>query len=85
MAKIKMYTTSSCSDCREAKRFLAEKAMDYEEINIEEVSGAAEMLMQATGGKRSVPTFEIEGSLVICSPFDRSKFLQALAALKVER
>ena len=85
MSKIKMYTTSWCGDCRAAKRFLAEKAMDYEEINIEEVSGAAETLMQATGGKRAVPTFDIDGSWVSCSPFDREKFLEALKVLKVER
>ena len=43
MSKIKIYTTSWCGDCRAAKRFLVEKAIDYEEINIEKVPGAAEI------------------------------------------
>jgi len=84
MSKIKIYTTSWCGDCRAAKRFLVEKAIDYEEINIEKVPGAAEILKRATGGRRSVPTFDIEGSFITCSPFDRTKFSEALKALRVE-
>lgn len=85
MPNIRIYTTPWCGDCRAAKRFLAEKAMDYEEINIEEACGAADALMRATGGEKSVPTFDIDGFWVTCSPFDRKKFLEALRLLKVER
>ena len=52
MAEIKMYTTTRCSDCRHAKRFLNERGISYEEINIEEQEGAAEYVMQVNGGKR---------------------------------
>jgi glutaredoxin len=78
MSKIRMYTTASCSDCRRAKGFLAEKGIEFEEINIEVVPGAAETLVQATGGKKAVPTFEINGNFVPCSPFDRKKLSEAL-------
>jgi mycoredoxin len=78
MAKIRMYTTPSCSDCRAAKRFLVGKGIAFEEINIEEVPGAAEVVVQATGGKRSVPTFDIDGRFVTFSPFSLKKLSEAL-------
>jgi len=78
MAKIRIYTTSSCSDCRAAKRFLREQSISYEEINIEDVDGAAEIVIQANQGRRSVPTFEIDGQYISCSPFDRRKIAVAL-------
>ena len=73
-----MYTTPSCGDCRAAKRFLAEAGIEYEEINIEEVDGAAEVVIQANQGRRSVPTFDIDGTFLSGSPFDRRKLSAAL-------
>ena len=73
MAQIKMYTTTWCGDCRSAKRFLAERGIGYEEINIEEQEGAAEYVMKVNGGKRKVPTFEVDGRAFNLSPFDERK------------
>ena len=73
MPKIRMYTTTSCSDCRAAKRFLAENGIPFEEINIEEVPGSVDLVIQANGGKKSVPTFEINGRFVSLSPFNLKK------------
>jgi mycoredoxin len=73
MADIKMYTTAWCSDCRQAKRFLKESGIVYEEINIEEHDGAAELVMRLNGGKRKVPTFEIDGRAFNLSPYDERK------------
>ena len=75
---LKMYTTSWFGDCRAAKRFLSEKNIPYEEINIEDVDGAAEIVMQLNQGRRSVPTFDIDGQFINCSPFDRRKLSAAL-------
>ncbi|MGA9996794.1 MAG: glutaredoxin domain-containing protein [Pyrinomonadaceae bacterium] len=73
MAKIKMYTTTWCGDCRHAKRFLNEQGILYEEINIEEQDGAAEYVMSINEGKRKVPTFEVEGRAFNLSPYDERK------------
>ncbi|HZH32386.1 MAG TPA: glutaredoxin domain-containing protein [Pyrinomonadaceae bacterium] len=73
MANIKMYTTTWCSDCRRAKRFLDESGIAYEEINIEEQDGAAELVMRLNDGKRKVPTFEIDGRAFNLSPYDERK------------
>ncbi len=78
MANIKMYTTTWCGDCRNAKRFLAEYDLDYEEINIEQTEGAAEYVMKINGGKRKVPTFEVDGRTFNLSPFDERKLRQEL-------
>ena len=78
MPQIKIYTTSQCSDCRAAKRFLSEQNIAYDEINIENVDGAVEIVMQANQGRRSVPTFDIDGRFVDCSPFDRRKLSKEL-------
>lgn len=67
---IRMYTTMWCPDCRRAKAFLRERGIGFEEINIEETEGAAETVVAHNGGKRKVPTFEVEGRYFACSPFD---------------
>jgi len=73
VAQIKMYTTTWCGDCRNAKRFLDGRGVAYEEINIEEHEGAAERVMQLNGGKRKVPTFEVDGRAFNLSPYDERK------------
>ncbi len=78
MSNIKMYTTTWCPDCWRAKAFLDEKSIPYEEINIEQVDGAAEIVMNVTGGKRQVPTFDIDGKFITSSPFNRKKLEEAL-------
>ena len=73
MAHIKMYTTTWCGDCRNAKRFLEARGIAFEEINIEEHEGAAEYVMKINGGKRKVPTFEVEGRAFNLSPNDERR------------
>ncbi len=73
MPNVKMYTTTLCSDCRHAKRFLNEHNIAYEEINIEETEGAAEHVMNINNGKRKVPTFEIDGRTFNLSPYDERR------------
>lgn len=73
MANIRMYTTEWCGDCRNAKRYLRELGVEFEEINIEENEQAAEFVIRANEGKRKVPTFEVEGRTFNLSPFDAKK------------
>jgi len=82
MANIKMYTTTWCGDCRNAKRFLNDNSIAYEEINIEEHDYAAEHVMKINNGKRKVPTFEIDGRAFNLSPYDERKFREELGLNK---
>ncbi|MDQ3255408.1 MAG: glutathione S-transferase N-terminal domain-containing protein [Acidobacteriota bacterium] len=77
-----MYTTTWCGDCRNAKRFLNDNGIAYEEINIEEHDHAAEHVMKINNGKRKVPTFEIDGRAFNLSPYDERKFREELGLNK---
>ncbi len=85
MPSIKMYTSTWCGDCRTAKRFLSEQNIAFEEISIDEVEGAAEIVMQANQGKRSVPTLDIDGIFLNCSPFDHRRLSDALSLNSKQR
>ncbi|HEY2930617.1 MAG TPA: glutaredoxin family protein [Acidobacteriota bacterium] len=75
---IRMYTTVWCPDCHAAKRFLKERGIEFQEINIEEDPGAVDFVVQANAGRRSVPTFEIDGRTFSCSPFNARKLKENL-------
>jgi glutaredoxin len=72
--KIVMYTTSWCPDCTRAKRFLAERKIPFEEIDIDRVPGAAGIVMAVNDGMRKVPTLDIEGKIVSGDRFDAARF-----------
>jgi len=73
-----MYTTSWCPDCYRAKRFLNERGVHFDEINIEQAEDAVEFVMSVNHGKRRVPTFELNGRTFHCSPFDPHKLIREL-------
>ena len=56
---VKVYTTNWCPYCANTKRFLDEKGIEYEEINIETEGMSREDLEKITGG-RTVPQIVID-------------------------
>ena len=70
MATIRMYCAPWCGDCRAAERYLDERGVAYEPVNIEEHPEAAELIIEKNNGKRKVPTFEVDGRWFAVSPFD---------------
>ena len=48
--KIKMYTTSWCGPCKMAKKFLAEKGYNFEEVDIEENNISREVMASMSKG-----------------------------------
>jgi|TARA_B100000809_G_C14777416_1_gene401709 glutaredoxin-like YruB-family protein len=56
---IKIYSTSWCGPCNNAKRLLDERGLSYEEIDIEQNSMSRESLFELTGG-RTVPQIVID-------------------------
>jgi mycoredoxin len=81
--RIVIYTTSWCHDCRAAKRFLDEKGIAYEEIDIEKDPVAAEIVMKLNDGMKKVPTLDVEGKIVSGDRFDASRFENDLRAAGV--
>jgi len=61
--ELTVYTSPWCGDCRVAKRWLAQHNINYKEIDIEEVPGAAEEVIERTG-KRAIPQFVLNGQWI---------------------
>ncbi len=55
---IKIYSTSWCGYCRNAKRLLDERGLSYDEIDIEEIGWSRDDLYDLTGG-RTLPQIVI--------------------------
>lgn len=78
MADIRMYMTTWCPDCRFAKRFLDERGIAYETINVDEHPEAVQLIMEKNDGKRKVPTFEVMGRWFTASPFNPDHLAEQL-------
>ncbi len=70
MPNVKMYTSGWCSDCRLAKKFLRERGITVEEIDVDESPDAEDLVLRVNDGRRKVPTFELNGEFFSCSPFN---------------
>jgi glutaredoxin len=62
---VTIYTTSWCSSVHLAKWYLERNGIDYTEIDIDKVPEAARRVEQWTGGYRTVPTFDINGQIIV--------------------
>ena len=78
MANIRMYVSPWCGDCSNAKRFLDERGLAYETVNIDEQPAAADLIVEKNQGKRKVPTFEVDGRWFAASLFDPDQLAQDL-------
>jgi len=78
--KIIIYTTPWCGDCTVAKRFLGERGIAYEEVDIEQRPEAAEIVMSFNDGMRKVPTLDVEGIIVSGDKFNAARFEKDLRA-----
>ena len=66
-----MYGTTWCGDCVRSKRFLENRAIPYEWVNIEEVPEAAEIVRNLNEGMQVVPTIVLPNGKVLAEPSDR--------------
>lgn len=60
MAKIEIYTWSTCPFCRRAKGLLDSKGVEYTEYEISGDNAARAKMVQRTGGPKSVPQIFID-------------------------
>lgn len=73
---IVMYCSKWCPDCRRARAWLQARGLDYTEVDINAVPGAAAQVRQWTGGNLVTPTFDIDGNII--PDFDQEKLTAAL-------
>lgn len=78
MAKITMYSTTWCPDCRRAKDFLQRRGVEVEEINIENDADAEDLVLEVNHGRRKVPTIKVGERFFACSPFNPQQLAQEL-------
>lgn len=81
--KIIIYSNPWCSDCYAVRSFLDRHHVEYEEVDIDEKPDAAKLVMQVNNGKRSIPTLDIEGTYLNCSPFTPDKRKKLAEAIGV--
>ena len=77
---VKMYTLSTCSHCKAAKRFLDECTVQYEFTDVDTLTGEERTAvitdLRGLNPKCSVPTIIIGGEVII--GFDESAIKKAL-------
>lgn len=61
---IKVYSTPTCPWCVAAKRYLASKNADFEDLDVSRNREAAMEMVQKSG-QRGVPVIEINGNIVV--------------------
>lgn len=61
MSKVEIYTRSWCGYCARAKRLLDAHGAAYTEIDIEDVIGARQAMIDRSAGRTSVPQIFIDG------------------------
>jgi glutaredoxin 3 len=52
---IVMYSTAWCGYCQRARNLLERKGVPVREVKIDEEPGERELMLQKTGGRRTVP------------------------------
>jgi mycoredoxin len=63
-ATVTLYSAPWCGYCRIAKRFLDENHVAYTEVNIDEDEAAARQVEQWNKGNRTIPTLNIDGTIL---------------------
>ena len=67
-AAVTMYTTSWCGYCFRLKKLMQREGIDFAEVDIEADEGAAELVMSANGGNRTVPTLVFADGTALTNP-----------------
>jgi mycoredoxin len=63
-----MYTTTWCGYCVRLKKLMEREGIAYAEVDIERDEQAAEVVMTANGGNRTVPTLVFSDGSALTNP-----------------
>ncbi len=76
MSKVVLFSTSTCSWCRRAKRYFRERRIPFKEINVERDPDAARDIARKTG-QTGVPVIKIGNRWIV--GFDKERIEKELA------
>jgi mycoredoxin len=65
---VTMYTTTWCGYCFRLKKLMQREGIDFAEVDIEADAKAAEVVMSANGGNRTVPTLVFADGTALTNP-----------------
>jgi mycoredoxin len=68
MAAFTMYSTPWCGYCHRLKGQLKRAGIEFEEIDIEQVPDAAEIVEQVNNGNQTVPTLVFSDGTAMTNP-----------------
>jgi len=63
-----MYSTKWCGYCQRLKRDLRDVGIEFDEVDIEQVPGAAELVEKANNGNQTVPTLIFSDGTAMTNP-----------------
>ncbi|MCV2488662.1 mycoredoxin [Geodermatophilus sp. YIM 151500] len=67
-ASVTMYTTTWCGYCVRLKRLMQREGIGFTEVDIEFDANAADLVMRANGGNRTVPTLLFPDGSALTNP-----------------
>jgi mycoredoxin len=67
-AAVTMYTTTWCGYCFRLKKLMQREGIEFAEVDIERDDSAAELVMSANGGNRTVPTLVFADGTALTNP-----------------
>ena len=67
-APVTMYTTDWCGYCVRLKKLMQREGIEFAEVDIEVTEGAADVVMAANGGNRTVPTLLFADGVALTNP-----------------
>jgi glutaredoxin-like YruB-family protein len=72
---VKLYTTPTCSYCKQLKRFLKESGVRFTEYNVASDTRKADEMMKKSG-QMGVPVLDVNGKVIV--GFNRPEIERAL-------
>lgn len=76
MPNVKVYSTPTCPYCRQAKDYLKEKGVEFEDLNVAtDIEARNDMVKKS--GQMGVPVIEVGESVVV--GFNRGKLDELIA------
>jgi len=75
MAKVKVYSTPNCPYCKQAKEFLKQNSIEYDDIDVAADPSAADEMVQKSG-QMGVPVLDVNGTIIV--GFDKEGLKRAL-------
>ena len=67
-APVTMFTNQWCGYCVRLKKLMQREGIEFAEVDIENDAAAAELVMQANGGNRTVPTLLFANGTALTNP-----------------